>query len=226
MRKCKGLIFDFNGVLLLDQHLHDEVWGDIWRKAGREPTEEEFKEHNHGRTNKLIFEYLLDRDLHGEELERRASEKELAYQTLARTQGDSYRLADGAVELFEELRGRGVPFTIATSSPPMNVAFYDEVLGLRQWFDMEKIVCADGTVRGKPFPDLYLKAAEMLSLPPSECVVIEDARSGIAAAHSAGIGRIIAIGPKDRWEELLLLEGVSQVVERLSDINIRKLLVF
>ena len=97
------------------------------------------------------------------------------------------------------------------------------MLNLEKWFDMNKIVCTEGTMRGKPAPDLYLKAAQVLALQPADCVVIEDARTGIAAAYAAGIGHIIAIGPKDTHETLQKIEGVSEVIEQLSEVDIARL---
>ncbi|OGG55775.1 hypothetical protein A3D71_00935 [Candidatus Kaiserbacteria bacterium RIFCSPHIGHO2_02_FULL_55_20] len=220
----KGLIFDLNGVLLLDQHLHDEIFKKVaFDITGRTPTDEEFKNIFHGRDNKGVFEYMTGRTLEPAELERRAREKELAYQELCRKTGPSYRLSDGATELLENLRTRNIPYTIATSSPRMNIGFFNEMLNLEKWFDMNKIVCTEGTMRGKPAPDLYLKAAQVLALQPADCVVIEDARTGIAAAYAAGIGHIIAIGPKDTHETLQKIEGVSEVIEQLSEVDIARL---
>lgn len=224
MKKFKGLIFDFNGVLLLDQHLHDSIWRKIIRNVtGHEISDEEFRANHHGRSNREIFEVIHNRNFEPEEVKQRAEEKELAYQDLARQQGESYALAPGAVALFEQLKQQKIPFTIGTSSPPMNVAFYNTMLGLDRWFNMNKVACNDGTFRGKPAPDIFLKAANMLSLDPKDCVVIEDAQSGIAAAHAAGIGYIIAIGPREEHDRLAKLPGVNEVIENLTEVRVDEL---
>ena len=224
MKKYKGLIFDFNGVLIQDQHLHDEVFQVISREIRRRGlTEEEFNNQVYGRNNKLIFEYLFGRRLEPKELEQWATKKEMGYQNLARSEGPKYRLSTGAVQLLEELRSHNILYTIGTSSPTMNIAFFNEMLGLDRWFDMGKIICDDGTLRGKPAPDIYLKAARALALPPEECVVIEDAHSGIASARNAHIGYIIAIGPKESHETLRRLEGVNEVIETLNEVDVQRL---
>lgn len=206
-------------MLLLDQHLHDRIWSDIAREiTGRDVSEEEFKKTLHGRTNKGIFEHLFGREIDDDDAARREKDKELKYQDVARNLGSEYELAPGAVDLFEDLKRRAIPFTIGTSSPPMNVSFFNETFGLGRWFDMSKVVCGDGTVRGKPFPDIYLKAAQMLSLEPCECVVIEDAESGIAAADAAGIGYIIGIGPREERARLRAITGVSKVIASLDEV--------
>ncbi len=224
MNALKGLIFDFNGVLVIDQHLHDEVFREISQKImGRPLTVEELATSVHGRTNKLIFEFLYGRELAPDELEKAATEKELAYQEISKQQGAAYQLSPGSEALLEELKSKDIPYTIATSSPKMNVDFFEQMLALSRWFDMSKVVYDDGTVRGKPAPDLYLKAAAALNLDPAACVVIEDARSGIASAHAAGIRHIIAIGPKDTHATLASLEGVNECVETLAEVNVEAL---
>lgn len=224
MQQYKGLIFDFNGVLLLDQHLHDSIWRTIIRDVtGREISDEEFRDHHHGRSNTEIFEHIHGREFNADEVTKRAEEKELAYQNLAREQGESYSLAPGAETLFERLRQKGIPFTIGTSSPPMNVSFYNTMLGLDRWFDMEKVACNDGSFRGKPAPDIFFRAAQKLGLPPSTCVVIEDAQSGIAAARAAGIGFIIALGPRESHAQLSELPGVDEVITSLSEVDVARL---
>src|SRR3990167_9078101 len=224
MEKFKGLIFDFNGVLLLDQELHEAIWKKTaFEITGRRLSDEEFKNVFHGRTNKGVLEYLFGSEIEPRELQRLATKKELLYQEVARGLGSEYRLAPGAPHLLDTLRQRNIPFTIATSSPKMNVGFFNEMLHLDTWFDMEKVVNDDGTFPGKTAPDIYLKAANILSLKPEDCVVIEDARSGIAAAYAAGIGYILAIGPKQSHASLQALPGVNEVVERLDEVDVARL---
>jgi mannitol-1-/sugar-/sorbitol-6-phosphatase len=78
------------------------------------------------------------------------------------------------------------------------------------------MICADEIARGKPDPEGYLAAAARLGNAPVDCIVIEDAPSGIGAARAAGM-RVIAIAstyPPDQ------LTGANAVVERLSDLNV------
>jgi beta-phosphoglucomutase-like phosphatase (HAD superfamily) len=69
---------------------------------------------------------------------------------------------------------------------------------------------------GKPAPDIYLKAARNLDLPPSSCVVVEDAVSGIQSAHAAGIGYVIGMASVATREELMATPGVSAAIESLA----------
>ena len=76
-----------------------------------------------------------------------------------------------------------------------NLEFYFEVFGLGKWFNFENLVYDNGTFPGKPAPDIFLIASQKLNLKPEDCLVVEDAYSGILAAKKAHIGKIIAIDP-------------------------------
>lgn len=76
----------------------------------------------------------------------------------------------------------------------------------------------DGTRAGKLVPDIYLQAARNLGLVPAECVVEEDSRSGVRAAHAAGIGCTVAMGPLDKHYEPARLARVRLVIESLREL--------
>ena len=128
-------------------------------------------------------------------------------------------LAPGAIEFLNYLKRNNIPMTIATMSEIDNVKFYIEEFKLEKWFDIDKIVYADGTLPGKPAPDIYIKAAKKLSLSPFECVVIEDAISGIEAARAAGIGKIIAIASMESIDLYKNIPAVSQIIKNFSEID-------
>ena len=205
-----AVIFDFNGVLLWDGHLQDRAWGEFSAQLRGDPlSSEEMAMQVHGRYNRDTFEYLLGRPLDADELARLTEEKEQIYRGLClaeracRSPGDGghpqsddgFRLSPGAVELLDHLVARGIPRTIATASGRGNVDFFFAHLDLDRWFDLERVAYDDGTLPGKPAPDLYLRAARALGQPPARCLVVEDSRAGIEAARRAGIGYVVALGP-------------------------------
>jgi beta-phosphoglucomutase-like phosphatase (HAD superfamily) len=212
----RGLIFDLNGVLWWDSHLQEEAWQrlcvELW---GRPLSEEEMSVYVHGRNNGETLNYLAGRCVRAEELEQLIRQKEEIYRRMCLDQGDAFRLSPGAVELLDFLAARRIPRTIATASGRSNVGFFVERLCLERWFNPDTIVYDDGTRPGKPAPDIYVQAACNLGLEPAECVVIEDSQAGIRAAHAAGIGYLIALGPAERHSRLTQLAGVSQAVEGL-----------
>ena len=132
---------------------------------------------------------------------------------------ENTKLAQGAPELLDFLVEKNIPHTIATASDRVNVDFFIEIFDLPRWFEVEKIVFDDGFMPNKPAPDIYLKAAKRLGLEPQECIVVEDAISGIDSAKSAGIGKIIAIASMESKELYKNIPAVSQIIENFDEID-------
>jgi beta-phosphoglucomutase-like phosphatase (HAD superfamily) len=216
MKYC-GIIFDFNGVLLWDAALHTESWNGVAKElSGRELTDEECMVHMHGRPVAYVLSYLAGRDVTGRELQDLTDRKESLYRRLCLANPRTFVLSPGSRELLDALTDCNTPRTIATSSERTNLDFFRAQLGLDRWFDPLKIVYDDGSRPGKPAPDMFLAAAEMIGLKPGECIVIEDAVSGLQAAHAAGIGYIIGLGPEARHASLLACDGVATVINSLA----------
>lgn len=225
MKRYKSVIFDFNGTLVFDTANHDRAWKIITSKYREKPfSDEELEKNIHGRTNKAIFEYITGRELNAAEVDKFSTEKELIYQKLCR-EDKNFRLIRGAEDFLNYLRDNKIPRTIATASNRMNVDFYVEMLHLERWFDLDKIVYDDGTLEGKPSPDIYEKAAKNLQTKPEDCIVFEDAILGIESASRAGIGKIIAVvGDKDKQLSGEEKFGVKERIENFSDFERNKLL--
>ena len=222
--KYKGIIFDFNGVLLWDGHLQEKSWKIYSQKLrGYELSEEEIKYKVHGIKNRHILEYLLNRNLNTDEVLRMTKEKEDIYRNLCLELGNNFSLSPGAVELFEFLQTHNIRFTIATASEETNVDFFIKHLHLNNWFEKSKMVFDDGTHNGKPHPDIYQLAAKRIELLPEECIVVEDAVAGVESAYKAGIGFITALGSKEKHTELAALEGVDLVIENLNELPLERL---
>lgn len=187
-----AVIFDFNGTLFWDSEKHEAAWNSIAQKLRGYPfRREEILEQVHGRTNELILHYLLG----GTEPERvraLSQEKETIYRRLCTEDQGCMQLAPGAVELFATLKEKQIPFTIATSSGRDNVDFYLEEMQLSKWFDPDRLVYDDGSMKSKPAPDIYQKAAAVLGIPAAHCLAVEDAVSGILSASRAGMG-VVAV---------------------------------
>lgn len=108
----------------------------------------------------------------------------------ASLRADGIRAIPGARELVEHVHALGAPQAIASSAPSENIALMLDLLGVRTVF--AAIVSAEEVARGKPAPDIVLRAAERLGVPPWRVVVLEDAPAGVAAGKAAG-SKVIAI---------------------------------
>jgi HAD superfamily hydrolase (TIGR01509 family) len=197
----KGIIFDFNGTLFFDSEKHLEAWREFSKRVRPYPfTDDEMREHMFGRTNEDIIGYLLGKKPDPELVEKLGKEKEAVYREMCLKDMENTHLAPGAVEFLDYLKENNIPRTIATMSEKDNVDFYIETFNLEKWFDLDKIVYADGTLPGKPAPDIYIKASKMLNLEPKDCIVVEDALSGLEAGYRAGAGMIIAMASMESDE--------------------------
>lgn len=226
MKKYKGIIFDFNGTLLFDTEQHEQAWRDYVKElCVREITDDEFRYCIHGRTNADILKYFLHNGLTDREIERHSEAKEEVYRRLCMKMSDRLHLADGAYELLDMLKAAGVRMAVATSSGRSNTQFYIKRFDLWRWFNQNTFVYNDGSIPGKPEPDIYITAAEAIGLEPSECVVFEDMPSGIESAVAAGAGRIIAVSSSLGQEFLSSVGGVDEVIADFRDEDFRKRLL-
>lgn len=199
----EGIIFDFNGTMFQDSKLHEQAWLEMIRRyTPRAISEQEILMNIHGHTNDEILRHFVSQDLDAAEITKLSEEKEQNYRELCLKDPDQLVLTKGLQKVLEHLKEQAIPRTIATATGKENLDFYFDVFDLARWFTYEKVVYDDGTFPGKPQPDIFLKAAKMIELSPENCIVIEDAYSGLLAAQRAGIGKIIAIDPSKKNQEI------------------------
>lgn len=189
--KVKGVVFDFNGTLFWDMHLQEDSWDRFLEKYGFTLNEEEKKKYIHGINAKDTFEYLFKRELNDTEVHRLTEEKEVIYRSMCLEHG--MQLAPGAEQLIGFLAKSGVPLAIATASAKNNVDFFIQHFPLLNYFRPEHIIYNDGTMRGKPHPDLFNKAISAIGTKADETLIFEDSHAGLEAAIRSGAGEVIIV---------------------------------
>ena len=195
--EASGLLFDNDGVLVDSMCTVDGSWGK-WSKT-YSPGFQISYEH-HGRRASEIVASLVGEELFEEALaEINRLELELTHLTTA---------MPGAKKLLESLESG--TWTVVTSAGRDLGTSRLKAAGLPV---PEELVCADDVSRGKPNPEPYLMGAKRLSLDISECIVFEDAPSGVAAGVAAGASAVIGIGEEvlDSKADVVIssLEGIS-----------------
>jgi beta-phosphoglucomutase family hydrolase len=124
---------------------------------------------------------------------------------------------EGSVKLIRQLRGQGFKIAVVTSS--QNCTAVLKAVKLDDFFDAQ----VDGNViharqlRGKPAPDTFLMAAQLLGVEPTRAVVLEDALSGVEAGSAGGFGLVIGVARKGNTEELQQ-HGAHRVVNDLGEL--------
>jgi beta-phosphoglucomutase len=190
----KGIIFDFNGTMFQDSDLHEAAWVKMIKHyAQGSISEAEILKDVHGRTNDEIIRRFIAADLPVEEVAALGAEKEAYYRKLCLRDKQRLALTAGLPHFLNQLKMIKMPITIATATTKENVDFYFEQFHLGQWFQYAQVVYDDGTFPGKPAPDIFIKAANILEIPRDVCLVFEDSYSGLTAASKAGIGTLIAV---------------------------------
>ena len=212
MDNSKAVIFDLDGVLVDTARFHFEAWRALARELGLPLPDEAWFRQTFGRRNEEILQTLLPRPLSAEEAQRLSQHKEALFRALARGKIEPL---PGARPLVYALKQKGLRLGIGTSTPPENLEMILEELKLKEAFDAW--VTGADVQRGKPDPEVFLLAAERLSVPPERCVVIEDAPAGIEAAKRAGM-RAVAVTTTAE-PEALKAKGADLIVGSLQELT-------
>lgn len=175
-----AFILDMDGVVVDNIAVHRRVWKEFGRRHGKPITDQYFDHHINAKRGEEILRGLFGDTITKQQLERWDNEHEIEYRKLYAPQIKP--LAGLKKFLAAAVRAK-IPLALATSAPPENVRFVFKHTGLKKYFDC--VVDATGIKRGKPAPDIFLKAARKLNLPPKNCVVFEDAILGVQAAKRA-----------------------------------------
>ncbi len=197
-RPLQAFIFDLDGVITDTAEYHFLAWKALAEDLGITFTREDNEELK-GVSRMDSLEKILELggrtgDFSAEEKEALAEKKNEHYLTLIQniTPAD---LLPAIKELIADIKAKGLKLGLASASK--NAFTVMESLGMKSEFDI--IVDAKTVVNGKPHPEVFLRAAEMLGVEPEACIGVEDAAAGVQAIKSAGMFAV-AVGPKESFE--------------------------
>lgn len=204
-----AVIFDMDGVLVDNNEYHNIAWVEFCKRKNLKISEEEIVK-RFGNSNIEYFNFLYDNTLSKEEADRLGEEKEAIYREMYQK---DIRPAKGLVELLTSLKEQGFKLAVATSAIPNNLNFVLDKINIRRFFD--ELADSSMVERGKPAPDVFLKAAEMLNVPAAKCLVFEDSVHGVEAALQAQM-KVIAVTSTFRPEQLNL---ANRIISGFSEIT-------
>ena len=205
----KGVIFDLDGVIVDTAKYHFRAWKRLADRLAIPFTEkdnEQFK----GVSRRRCLEILLDMG-HMQVSEAQFNtwlvEKNDDYLALI-ADIDETEILPGVSETIDYFLEREVPLALGSASK--NAVPILEKTGLRGAFT--SVVDGTRVTKAKPDPEVFLLAAAELEVPPENCIVFEDARAGIEAAHRAGMKGIGIGSPKN-------LDNAEHVFGSFREIN-------
>lgn len=182
------VIFDHDGVLVDSEIIAMDLVAGLLTEHGVPTTVEQAIDIYLGGSLDLVMDVI---DAQGEPLDRVAFDQRFHDELFA---GFRERLEPipGVRWLLESLTTAGMPFVIASSGSSARVDLGVTTTDLVEFFPDHVRTTRDHVERGKPFPDLFLLAAERAGVDPAHCLVIEDSPHGIEAAHAAGM-RVVGL---------------------------------
>jgi len=210
MKQKSAVIFDMDGVISDTQNIHAQTESDIFKLYGVELSAEEITRKYAGFKDYDFFETVL-KQYHLEDFieDAIARKKAKLYEEVK-----GLKEIDGATALIKKLSKAGFPLAVASGSPKF---YIEKVLNYLKVKDYFQVVLSTEEVKlGKPAPDAFLRAAELLGVIPELCTVIEDGRNGMIAAKVAGMKCVGLVPDKSLVDEY----RVDKLVESMRELGV------
>jgi beta-phosphoglucomutase family hydrolase len=213
----RAFVFDMDGTIVDNMAFHTKSWLAFFERRGHALDADEFFRATAGRQGKEIMRAYLGESLQDADCAVLDEEKESLYRELY---APHRKTVDGFDDLIAQAKLRGVALAVATAAPNANITFTLDGLDLRQHFDA--VVGAADVARGKPNPDVFLKAAERCGVAPEHCIVFEDAPLGVEAARRAGMRAVVLTTtlPAEAFAEF---DNVIHIARDFSELTIDEL---
>jgi beta-phosphoglucomutase family hydrolase len=207
-------LFDMDGVLVDNYDVHFETWQAFFKKHQLKVSSDDFRTFAAGRTNDQIIPYYFGGSVTKEDVNKLACEKEALYREIYK---GNVKPVKGLISFVNKLISEKVLIAVATSAPLENAVFVLNELKLSDSFPF--VVHESMIKKGKPDPEIYLKAAQMAGFEPSQCIVFEDSYAGIAAGNAAGM-KVVGIATTNPASTL---KNCQKVVVDFDELEVKEL---
>jgi HAD superfamily hydrolase (TIGR01509 family) len=181
----EAVVFDMDGLMFDSERVAREAWRAALLARGYVLTDEVYLRAV-GRTAAEALHVFTA--AFGDGLPAEAVEQDKAARLLELL-GEAPPLKPGLAQVLDEADRLGLPAAVASATASPEVRRRLAAAGLERRFAV--VVGGDEVRAGKPAPDLFLRAAELLDAPPAACLVLEDAEAGIRAAAAAGMPAVM-----------------------------------
>ena len=209
MRQVQAIIFDMDGVIVDSEERHEHAFLEVVREIGYgDKLDFRFADYI-GRSDQVTWADFVARHKPPQPVAELLARKRQRMVDIIRREQP---LFVGLLELVEKLAARYALGLASGSERPV----VEAVLGLKRLGRFFSAVVTDSDIkRGKPEPDIFLRAAELLNVAPRACCVIEDSKPGVAASLAAGM-QVVAITNTHPAEELRHATHVVQTYKEIE----------
>lgn len=208
----QAVIFDVDGLMFDTEEVGYQSWAHAEKVTGIS-LPEGLVHQTVGRTMAAIEQMFWEELPPGTPVTELMQASETKYQALL--QAGEFAIKPGLEELLAYVRGQGMPHILATSASLANTQRKLTAKGMAD--DFEHIVTSNDVVHGKPAPDIFLKACEVLQVAPAQALVLEDSNPGIRAAAAAEcpcimVPDVLEPEPEVRGLATAIMEDLHQVL--------------
>ncbi|AFY42787.1 HAD family phosphatase [Nostoc sp. PCC 7107] len=222
----KAILFDFNGVIINDEHIHLQLIDEILIQENLQPQKLQERQTCLGRSDRACFQELLanrGRVLTEESLNQLLSRKAEAY-LLELEKLEKLPIYAGVEDLIYQVRSQNINLGLVSGALSKEIEFVLQRTKLTEYFKV--IVAGDDITTSKPHPEGYLLAVERfnqkypeLNLQPQECLAIEDTFAGIQAAKQS---QMKVVGVANTYPFHMLQRCCNWTVDYLSDLELER----
>lgn len=212
--KYKAILFDMDGVLIESEYLMRSSAIQALADFGIQAHHEDFFEFTGMGEDRFVGGVA---EKHGHEYV--TAMKDLAYDYYGQRVKAEANFPDGVKEMLQALHSRGITLAVCSAADLRKVRYNIQAIGVDERL-FSALVTGSDVERKKPFPDIYLEGARRIGIDPKDCLVVEDAISGIQAAHAAGMD---AVGvpttfSKEELAQRVNPEYILNVIKELADL--------
>lgn len=223
----KAVLFDFNGVIINDEPIHEKLINQILVEQNLRPKPGEFRQFCLGRNDRACLTDLFNhrgRFINDALLDELIAHKARAYLQEIETL-EKLPIYPGLADFIFNLRAAKLKLAVVSGAIRSEIELVLQRSQLSEYFSV--IVSGDEQIPSKPEPDVYLKAIERLNqqfpelkLTPADCLVIEDTFSGIESAKRAGIS---VVGVANSYPFHMMQRRANWAVDYLSDLELDRI---
>ena len=212
--KYKAILFDMDGVLIDSEYLMRASAIRALADYGVQAKHEDFVEFTGMGEDRFVGGVAQKYGLKYE-----FAMKELAYDYFGKYVMEETEVPEGVKEMLQVLHGKGLVMAVCSAADLRKVKYNIQAIGVDESI-FSALVTGSDVERKKPFPDIYLEGARRIGMDPKDCLVVEDAISGVNAAHAAGMdaAAVPTTFSKEELKERVNPEYILDHIKELPDL--------